>query len=169
MKGKYILFIAILVMAMSSCVTQQRCLEKFPTKDSISISSRIVYKDTLIHDTLRIPGKEVSIHDTLPCPELNFHKEIKEDGLKHTIDIKNGVLNSKCEADSLKKVISILVKEKQIITDQLTIKNQPPIEVNNLTSWQEFLIVCGYLFWISWLLFAIFTAIRIYLKSTTGK
>lgn len=150
-------------MAVSSCITQQKCLEKFPSKPYDSVITVVTYKDTIVHDTILIPGKGVAIHDTLPCPELNYYKEVKENGMKHTVDIKNGVINTKCDSDSLMLVIDNLVKQKQVVTTANK-KETIVVEVNKLTKGQGFLMVCGWLFWICFLIGIIYIILRVYFR-----
>lgn len=152
-----------IVMAVSSCVTQQKCLEKFPPKPYDSVVTVITYKDTVIRDTVVVPGKGLTIHDTLPCPELNYHKEVKKDGLTHTVNITKGVLKSDCIADSLILVIDNLVKQKQTLILEKR-KEVSVVKVNELTKGQGFLIVCGWLFWICLLIGIIYIILRIYFR-----
>ena len=143
-----------LAWALTSCITQQKCFERFPPALSESSDTTITYVDRLVHDTVKIPGKYLATHDTLPCPELEFYKEVSKGGLKQTINIHKGVLKATCKADSLELVIESLTKEK--ITLINASKTQTvEVKTNVLTKFQSFLFVCGWLFWIVLLLIII--------------
>lgn len=112
---KKIIAAGILLLTLASCVTQKRCLQKFPpqivTKDSI------VVKDTTVYVTLRdtIPGDSVVLHDSIPCPDVQFHKEVKSPSGRTTakVDINKGKITVDCKIDSLNRVIdSLQVKLK---------------------------------------------------------
>lgn len=87
---------------LSSCVTQQRCLNKFPPQTVTIIKDSIV----CVPDSILIPGKTVTMESTSPCPPaVVFHSEIKKNGLTSVVDIRNGVLTQTCKEDSLKHII----------------------------------------------------------------
>ena len=70
---KYILYLALFVtFAGTSCVTQRKCLSKFPpSRDTIIITNvrdSIVLRDTVIFVT--IPGETVYDSVMIPCPEV---------------------------------------------------------------------------------------------------
>lgn len=147
----FVLIAFALALAFSSCITQQKCMERYPPSEVDSIKTTISYVDRHILDTLKLPGQTVYIYDSLPCPELEFHKEVSKGGLKQTIHIHKGVLNSICKADSLEMVIDNLIKEKVTLIEANKTKTTK-LKVNELTKTQGFLIVCGWLFWILLLL-----------------
>lgn len=154
---KYIYVLALCMMY--SCVTQQKCYEKYPPVQHDSVVTVVSYVDTVIYDTIVIPAGVVSIHDTIPCPELEYNKEVTKGGLKHTITISKGVINSTCKADSLVKVIDNLIKQKQtLISSKKAIIQE--VKTNELTKFQSFLNVCGWLFWILLLLIAVSVLIK---------
>jgi hypothetical protein len=112
---KKVIAIGVLLLSLASCVTQKRCLQKFPpqivTKDSI------VVKDTTVYVTLRdtIPGDSVLLDDSIPCPDVQYHKEVKSPSGRTTakVDINKGKLTVDCKVDSLNRVIdSLQVKIK---------------------------------------------------------
>ena len=107
--------LAILLIALlTSCVTQQRCLEKYPPQ----VKDSVVYKGRLekFTDTLRLPGEQVQIRDTIPCPEANISKEVKRGNVTAKLTIKKGVVTVDCKTDSLQKVIDHykLLYEKEL-------------------------------------------------------
>lgn len=48
MKSK-ILILALVILGFTGCVTQKRCQEKFPPRESISVRDSIVIRDTVIY------------------------------------------------------------------------------------------------------------------------
>jgi len=111
---KRIITIGLLILFLASCVTQKRCLQKFPpqivTKDSI------VVKDTTIYVTVTdvVPADAVIIHDSIPYPDIQYHNEATSPSgrVKAKVDISKGRLTVNCKTDSLVRVIDSLVKLK---------------------------------------------------------
>ena len=98
---KSILTLFVLTI-LSSCVTQQRCLDKFPPQTVTVIKDSIV----CVPDSILIPGKTVTMESTSPCPpQVVFHSEIKKNGLTSVVDIRNGILTQTCHDDSLMREI----------------------------------------------------------------
>jgi hypothetical protein len=105
-----LLFCLFTIVFFMSCVTQKRCLQKFPpqiiTKDSTVIKDSTIYRDT----TITIPGDSTTIHDSLPCPDVKYHKVAKSKSGRTTatVDINNGKLTVNCKTDSLQQKIDSL-------------------------------------------------------------
>lgn len=119
------IIILMIVFSLCSCTGERqfkKILRKHPeflvtkeiVRDSISV------KDSIIphHDTLWFPGEKIKIHDTLPCPELNYHRSVTKNNLTATVDIKKGVLNVDCKADSLQKRIDWFEHQLSIYKSQ---------------------------------------------------
>ncbi len=66
-----LIYLLLIVLLGTSCVTQKRCLEKFPpgtdTIKIVQVKDSIVYKDTII--TVTIPGDLQIDSVIIPCPE----------------------------------------------------------------------------------------------------
>lgn len=67
----FILFLVLAVLfAGTSCVTQRKCLEKFPVKSDtvkiVTVRDSIVFKDKIVE--IKIPGKTVIDSVVIPCP-----------------------------------------------------------------------------------------------------
>lgn len=60
----------LLLAALSGCVTQRRCLQKFPPRTDtvtvVEIRDSLVYKDTVIF--VRLPGELRTDSVFIPCP-----------------------------------------------------------------------------------------------------
>lgn len=163
-----VFFIGCILAMATSCITQQKCNERFPPVSTFTSDTSTSFKDSLAHLSLIQPPKSIelrdTIHDTIhdgkyPCPD--YHKEQEKDGLKQTINIHNGVVTATCaEADSLRIEKDLLIKQKQLLIKQLQTKSEPPITVttNILKWWQEALMVGGgfFLFALLFVLVALF-------------
>lgn len=104
--------IMVALIFFSSCITQEKCYERYPpsVKDSVSVH------DTTIFDTMLvvIPSEAVIIHDTIPCPELNFEKTVTKNHVTAKIKIKDGKIDFECKADSLQRVLNKERKERVV-------------------------------------------------------
>ena len=69
MKG---LLVLVLFVFMSSCVTQRRCMNRFPPqRDTViveTVKDSVVYKDTTVF--INIPGATRIDSVPIPCPEI---------------------------------------------------------------------------------------------------
>jgi hypothetical protein len=160
---KSILAAILMVAALSSCITQHKCNERYPLQLTDSIKTETVYKDVLIHDTIVVDGREIVIHDSVPCPELNYFKETRKNGLTESVKIFKGVITATCKQDSLQLVIDSLFKlPVTTISESKTATQKETINV--LTKGQAFLMVCGWLFFILILLNVVYITFRIYVR-----
>lgn len=125
-----LLFIGTLVL-LSSCITQQRCNEKFPP----IVSDTLIVKDSTyyVHDTIYTPYQEITFSDDVPCDTLIvYKKEIKKNGLTGSVNITKGKLTFECKADSLQHIINTL--RHQIIRERFKVQAPKNIEVR-YTPW----------------------------------
>lgn len=96
---------------MTSCVTRQKCEEKFGWKDSDST----IVKDSIVyyHDTLFVPYTDLSFDTASPCPpQVVFYKEVKSGRITGSVGIKDGKISVKCKEDSL---VSVIEKQKHYL------------------------------------------------------
>lgn len=107
---KNVILLAISVTILSSCVTKKRCNKKFPPEvsksDSINTFEKIVYRDTLVHDT--IPGDSVVIPIPVDCdPVINKPLNKKESTIysDQFIEVKFGVNNNQPWSKVVRKPI----------------------------------------------------------------
>jgi hypothetical protein len=83
-------------------------------------------------------GENVIIKDTIPCPELEYHSQVKKNNLTAKVDIHKGVLKVECIEDSLKKVIE---KQNHLITtlnNRITKETSQPIYSHTITKFDSF-------------------------------
>lgn len=94
-----------LVVLLFGCVTQQKCLEKFPpqvttiehTHDSI----------VTVIDTVLVPFQELVFDTASPCPpQVDYNRTVTRSGLTTSVTIKDGKLSVKCTADSLQAIVN---------------------------------------------------------------
>lgn len=152
----------LLAFSLISCITQQKCLERYPVKQLDSVTTTVLEKEIHIHDTITFEPRELVIHDTVHDLDTLFvyHKQSKSNGLTQTIDIKKGVITSDCKADSLQRIVdSLIIQKETLIKDKSSFVQENTTNV--LTGWQNFLIGCGYVFLVAVLLFIIGIVLKI--------
>lgn len=97
MRNLIVLFCGLILI--SSCVTKKRCAEKFPPEitsfDSSSSTVKIIYRDTLVHDT--IPGDTVIVEVEADCDPVTGKLLNKPFSIVYSdkfIDVIFGVFNN---------------------------------------------------------------------------
>lgn len=103
-------------LVLSSCATQQRCAERFPAKETDSVTTVVSY----IHDTIYQEHEEEGVYfeeegfgiDT----SLYYHHEEKKGKQTAILDIKKGKIKVTCKEDAYKDTIAFL--RKQIATSE---------------------------------------------------
>jgi hypothetical protein len=105
---KCALFVAVLVSLTSSCVTQRRCMQKYPpipvTADTVEI---VAYRDTIIYVTLPADTITDSVTVVMPCPEA--------DGFKSdTVRVSNDLANAKAWISENYLRVQLRINEKTL-------------------------------------------------------
>lgn len=98
--GTMVRIIIAIAFLTTSCVTQKRCMTKFPVEKK----TEVIIKDTIIYvpvQELIIEKDTVSIVDTIPCL-ITTSKESKGKRSQVKYSLDKGVLKIKCECDSIK-------------------------------------------------------------------
>lgn len=107
---KKIFYILLCSWCITSCVTQERCLRKFPaaiiTQDSIVNSDTVIIKDTVVKVTGETIQVTTYLHDTI----LFFDTVIVGEKTQLHVQIAKGKLQATCTSDSLQIVIANLQK-----------------------------------------------------------
>lgn len=143
------LLILASIFFLASCVTQQRCLEKYPPKDSTTI----VYlpKDTTIY----IPADSsmkllyLGCYDSLGNLTTDYIRlqgeveQLQGRNVKPIIIVKDKYIQVECLVDSSK--VYLQWKEKHILNQDTLLKE---VTTNIVTSWQWFQIWSGRVFFI---------------------
>lgn len=108
MKNLIVLFCGLILI--SSCVTKKRCAEKFPPEitsfDSSSSTVKIIYRDTLVHDT--IPGDTVIVEVEADCDPVTgklLNKPYTTVYSDKFIDVIFGVFNNEPLVKVIRKPI----------------------------------------------------------------
>lgn len=117
-----ILFILTL---MCSCVTRKKCYKRYPPVSTVTTDSSYTRDSIVIKTyTISIPGESILLHDTIPCPELEYHREVKKNNLTAKVHISKGKMSVEFITDSLKKLIDAqsritdhyrMVKTKEVV------------------------------------------------------
>lgn len=117
------------ITVQTSCITQEKCRERYPTKDS-SYTREVIISDT---DTMWFAEENYYAEDSIPCPpEIKYHKETHTGGHKITVDIDKGKLTVTCHDDSLQRIIN---KQRHVITSYQSKQGQVVREVVMKTAW----------------------------------
>lgn len=112
-----------IILVFASCITQEKCLDKYPPVGYDSI----VVRDSIVHDTIVIsqPYEELFFAEDIPIsPSIEFHKVTKKKGLTSTITIKNGKVTAICKQDSLEKELIKERIQRVVVRTQLKIVTQ---------------------------------------------
>jgi len=138
-----VFFLTIFVLTfLSSCITKERCEQRFPSvkSDSIVIKDSVVIRQVAV----TIPKDSIVWHDSIPCKDVYFNFSETKNNITASVNISKGKIKFKCEADSLRAVIA--AKDSYIST----IKNKVEIkEVYKLyTKWYYTPCVWFTLLWI---------------------
>lgn len=163
---KRTLLFLMTVMILSSCITKQRCMEKFPpeiiSKDSISTFEKIKYKDT----TIWVPADSSWLKALLKCDstgnvyiaELAGYKAGKNVQAPKIV-VRDNYIEVRCRVDSM--AVYARMKDRFFYREQTSSTIQTVHKSSNLKYW---LIGIGILFSVFLLPKAVKTILRRYLK-----
>lgn len=70
---KKYLYLILLILIISGCVSQKKCLQKFPPQETIIIKDSIVIKDTTIYS-------DIIMYDTILGDTVMVYKKIQSKG-----------------------------------------------------------------------------------------
>ena len=101
------LIIIAVIFSLCSCATQKKCNRKFPAETIIKDSVSVVIRDSISTDTIFLPGESILIHDTIPCPDVEYHREVRSNNTIATVHISKGVITVECKTDSLQHIIEV--------------------------------------------------------------
>jgi len=158
--------ILLLVVSLTGCISEQRCLKRYPSVES---SETVIQHDTVttVKDSLiPLPADSGLIRALLECREgkvvIRQIEEIRP-GKKIVpfIDLKNNVLTTGARIDS--SSIYFAWKETHIRESKIQVKviEKP---VYKVTGFQNFLIWSGKVFWVILLLIIGVALIRVFIK-----
>ena len=106
MRYLLIILVAVCALACNRRVIQTKSLVT-EVRDSIVHDTTTVTRDSLI----TVPGSVVVLKDTIPCPELTLFRQEKKGHVTATLKITKGVIDVKCEADSLQLLVQMLKRQ----------------------------------------------------------
>lgn len=140
-------------------------MERFPPEVITKDTTITIVRDSIIHDTVIIPGELIFWRDTIPCPQLEYHKSVTKNHLTSSVDISKGKIDVECKADSLQKVIDI--KQKIINTYREKANTQIKERVEYKEHWYG--PFAGWYTLITLVILIIYAAVRLIMKFYTGK
>lgn len=115
----------IFCLVFSSCITQQKCAERFPSKETDSVTTVV----SLVHDTIYESFDDEVVEfddegfgiDT----SLYYHREEKKGNKTAVLDIRKGKITITCRESAYKDTIAFL--RKQIETTRKKTTTSPPV------------------------------------------
>lgn len=129
MKRAFAILIFWTLIVQTSCITQKKCNERYPAKDSTYTTETIIND----WDTVYLAGGEALIEVDSPCPEyVEFHQTIRKGRTSASIDISKGKLRVECNEAPLREIIK---NQKHIIRTFESRKPQVVREVVMKTAW----------------------------------
>lgn len=110
---------------LNSCITQEKCAERFPSKETDSVTTVVSY----VHDTIYESfDEEVVEFDDVGFgldTSLYYHREEKKGKQTAVLDIRKGKIKVTCKEDAYKDTIAFL--RKQIETTEKKTKIAPAV------------------------------------------
>lgn len=102
--------IVLALVGLSSCITREKCMERYPPE--VSVTDSVFRSDStmVIRDTVTVPGETVTVRLNIPCPEANMEKVFKKNGTTARLVIKDGVATCEAKTDSLTRIIENLTR-----------------------------------------------------------
>jgi hypothetical protein len=166
-KGSLIVFLILLIL--SSCVTQKRCYLKFPpTVDTIKITiikDSIIYRDTTIF--IKLPGELRIDSVEIPCPDVPGYipeKVFAETSLAKASawwQFPNIRLELIQKDTTIERRLDNAIKEAWHWQEEYTKITKTPMEVKVIPGFYKF---CTYAFIGMFLALAGYIALRIFKK-----
>lgn len=143
----------VICLFLSGCITQEKCAERFPSKETDSVTTTISY----IHDTIYESFDEevVEFDDTgfgLDT-SLYYHREEKKGKQTAVLDIRKGKIKITCKEAAYKDTVAFLRKQIETKEKKTTIA---PAVVKYIDYWYHKPLI--YYFWITVLLLIGFAA-----------
>lgn len=142
---KSLLSLLILTLIMSSCVTQKKCLQKYPPSSSVDS----VYIEKVKEVPIFIPGDTVNVEVPINCPDQDIVL-IENNKLKQEISIIKGKLisNTTVKPDTIVvPMIQTIEKIKEVKVPE-PVKYIPKIYKDSL--WICIIIFAGAFIWLGW-------------------
>jgi len=168
MKKILIFLLSIALISCNPCKLIMKRVDKhdcisFDTTTIIETHDTIIYRDTIIY--IQIPS--ATIRDTITLQVhhniiKDVHKTFKSDYMTIVVDITNnvmrvnGTINKKKFSIVIKNALVKIIRERNVLKKVVITK-----KVNELTSWQRFLNVLGYIMLVAFLVVLIIVVINV--------
>ena len=114
------ILLLLILIASAGCVTQKRCLSRFPP----DVSKDSIYIETIKETPVYLPGDTLKVDVPIDCPDQDI-VSVENSKLKQLIRILNGRLVSNTEIKG--DTVYIHTKETKTITKE--VKVPQPIKV----------------------------------------
>lgn len=116
---RFVLLLSLTIF-VQSCITQQKCKERYPPLRAIKDSTHVHDSVSITYLPFIIPRDSVVIRDSVPCGDFKLNVKSKDNNITASISIKNGILEAKFLQDSLR---AMLEHKDRIITTLESNKN----------------------------------------------
>jgi hypothetical protein len=138
---KQLLYILLVAITATSCITQRKCNAKFPpqiiVKDSVVqiIKDSIIVKDSLI----TVKGETITYTEYIRDTLVFIDTIIKQGNVSLQLKANKGKLTAICKADSLQLLVQMLRRQLLTITHskatQQTIVQPTPKPIAYIPKW----------------------------------
>lgn len=121
---KNLTIIVLTVIVLTGCVTQKKCLRKFPPATSIDS----VYIEKLKEVPVFIPGDTIKVSSPVNCPDQDLIK-VENSKLKQEISIIKGriVSNTTIKPDTIKITVKETITEVKEVAVPQPVKYTPKL------------------------------------------
>lgn len=149
LKFKIILVLAVL---LQSCVTQKKCMQKFPPAESRDS----IYIETIKEVPVLLPGDTINIEVPIACPDQDLIK-VENSKLKQEISIIKGKLisNTTIKEDTVFVKVTETVEKIREVKVPEPVKYIPEIYRNAL--WMCIIIFAGAFTWFGFKIYKFFS------------
>jgi hypothetical protein len=148
--NKTILLLSLSAIILPGCITQQKCSERFPCIESTDTIVRDSVQTIVRDSVLIVPSDSSALQALLECDkeQVRLKQIIAYTTGKYVeipiIRIKDNVIYVECKADSLRIAWTWYERNRfkyvKTMTQAVQVRYQ-------LTKWQSFLYVSGYILW----------------------
>lgn len=129
-----VLFALAVASVLSGCVTQRRCLAKFPAQPADTVIKEVVtYRDTTVYLTLPADTVTDSVYIEVPCPALDNYTSdtvrvdkklasaaawIERRNLKLQLAMKDAVLEFTIDSIAATRTKTVTITETKIVKEK---------------------------------------------------
>lgn len=142
---KKVFFLIITLVGLYSCVTRERCLERFPPEKESRTDSSYVEKDMPVDTIIELPGDTVFIHIENPCDSNGRLRPFsyRQGGTRANLSLisDGNTIQAECLCEAEKR--NIRLYERWRLASKNTYKKEVVKVPRKITFIEVFLIVSG--------------------------